>query len=358
MRSHIKSVFANLFRRNRVDQDLDDELRAYVDLATDEARGAGLSDDEARRAALVELGGVEQVRESIRDARAGAVIDQLRQDFVYAIRMLGRNRGLHRRRRPDPRARHRRQHRHLQRRRRRRVPAAAVPGAGSAGQDLGQAARGSRPTILLARFRRHPRSARCLRAGRGGRRRGVTLTRGRPRERSAARIVTGNWLSTLGVQPFLGRAFAAGRRCAGRAIASCFSRTPAGSGASTPTRASSAARSCPTTAVYTIIGVLPPNVLRYGADFLRPLVPPRVSADGRVARDLDVFARLQARRDDRAGAGRARQRSRGGSNASTPAIEHGARLRVAPLGRYYALDRRQGERRPAADARRGRRSCC
>ncbi len=48
----------------------------------------------ARRAALIELGGVEQIRESVRDVRAGALVDQLRQDLFYAIRALGRNRGF------------------------------------------------------------------------------------------------------------------------------------------------------------------------------------------------------------------------------------------------------------------------
>src|SRR5258706_467108 len=92
--TRLASVVRNLFLRKRVDQDLDDELRSFVEMAADENRNAGLADHEARRAALIELGGVEQVRESVRDIRAGALVDQLRQDFFYAIRMLGRNRGL------------------------------------------------------------------------------------------------------------------------------------------------------------------------------------------------------------------------------------------------------------------------
>lgn len=80
--------------RTRVEQDLDDELRSYIEMAAEERRGAGMPDHEARPATLIELGGVEQVRESVRDVRAGALIDQLRQDIFYAIRMLGRNRGL------------------------------------------------------------------------------------------------------------------------------------------------------------------------------------------------------------------------------------------------------------------------
>ena len=92
--SRLASLLRNLFLRHRVERDLDDELRAFVELAAEEKRGAGLTDQEARRAALVELGGVEQVRESVRDVRAGALVDQLRQDLGFAIRMLGRNRGF------------------------------------------------------------------------------------------------------------------------------------------------------------------------------------------------------------------------------------------------------------------------
>ena len=94
MRSRISRVLNNLFRRHRVEQDLDDELRCYIEMAAEERRGAGMPDDEARRATLIELGGVEQVRESVRDVRAGALVDQLRQDFSYALRVLGRNRGF------------------------------------------------------------------------------------------------------------------------------------------------------------------------------------------------------------------------------------------------------------------------
>jgi hypothetical protein len=65
--SRAAHLVKNLVLRDRVERDLDDELRAYVEMATDEKRGTGVSEDQARRAALVEVGGVEQVRESVRD---------------------------------------------------------------------------------------------------------------------------------------------------------------------------------------------------------------------------------------------------------------------------------------------------
>ena len=58
--SRLASLVRNLLFKTRVDQDLDDELRAYVEMTADEKRGAGMTDANARRSALVELGGFEQ----------------------------------------------------------------------------------------------------------------------------------------------------------------------------------------------------------------------------------------------------------------------------------------------------------
>ena len=53
-----------------------------------------MTDAEARRAALVELQGLEQVKEQVRDARHGAFLEQLRQDVSYAGRMFVKHRGF------------------------------------------------------------------------------------------------------------------------------------------------------------------------------------------------------------------------------------------------------------------------
>ncbi len=84
----------NLLRGRRVERELDDELRAYVSLLTDEKIAAGISPERARRQALIETGGVEQVKEEVRAVRAGALLEQLAQDVRYAGRGLRRSVGF------------------------------------------------------------------------------------------------------------------------------------------------------------------------------------------------------------------------------------------------------------------------
>lgn len=86
----LTSFWRNLFARPRVERELDEELRAYVDLLTAEKIAAGVPPDAARRAALVEAGGVEQVKEEVRDARRGAVVETALQDLRYGARLLRR----------------------------------------------------------------------------------------------------------------------------------------------------------------------------------------------------------------------------------------------------------------------------
>ncbi len=92
--SRIKSTLRNLFRKPQIESHLDQELRAYIDMVTDEKISAGISAFEARRIALAELGGMEQVKQAVREGRAGTGIELLWQDVRYALRQLSRNRGF------------------------------------------------------------------------------------------------------------------------------------------------------------------------------------------------------------------------------------------------------------------------
>jgi hypothetical protein len=92
--SRINSLLRNLFRKQQVERQLDDELRAYVDMITDERIAAGMPASEARRFALAEFGGIEQVKQTVRDNRAGASLELLWQDARYGLRQFWRNPGF------------------------------------------------------------------------------------------------------------------------------------------------------------------------------------------------------------------------------------------------------------------------
>ena len=121
---------------------------------------------------------------------------------------------------------------------------------------------------------------------------GVEVThRDGSREGVGSAILTTNWLPALGVRPFLGRTFQASEAEPGRDRVAMLSQ------AYWKRRFNGDPRIIGTTITidntpYTIIGVLPPNVLRYEADVLKPLVPAAYPRE-RTARSLDVLARLQ-----------------------------------------------------------------
>jgi hypothetical protein len=92
--ARFSSLLRNLLRRSQVDRDLDAELKACEDMIVGEKIAAGLTAAEARRAARVELGALDAVTANVRQARAGASVDRLRQDLSYAARRMRRNPGF------------------------------------------------------------------------------------------------------------------------------------------------------------------------------------------------------------------------------------------------------------------------
>jgi len=92
--SRVRSALRNLLRKRQVEAQLDEELRAYAEMMTDERIAAGVPASEARRSVLVEIGGVEQVKQAVRDRRAGVRIELLWQDLRYGVRQLRRNPGF------------------------------------------------------------------------------------------------------------------------------------------------------------------------------------------------------------------------------------------------------------------------
>jgi len=89
--SRLASLRRNLLARPRIERDLDDELRAYLDQLTDEKRRSGMGAADARREARIELGGLEQVKEEVRQVRTGQMLEEFLQDLRYGSRTLRKN---------------------------------------------------------------------------------------------------------------------------------------------------------------------------------------------------------------------------------------------------------------------------
>jgi predicted permease len=91
MLNRLRSAWRNLTRRSRVEQDLTDEIDAVFDLLVEEKLRSGLSPADARRAARLELGTPESIREQVSDVRAGAMVAGVAQDARHGWRLLVRN---------------------------------------------------------------------------------------------------------------------------------------------------------------------------------------------------------------------------------------------------------------------------
>ncbi len=94
MPKRTRSLFRNLFRKRAVEQSLADELRSSVEILTQEKTEQGFAPSAARRAAMIELGGVEQVKEATRQAWAGAWLTAFGRDLAYGLRQMRRNPGF------------------------------------------------------------------------------------------------------------------------------------------------------------------------------------------------------------------------------------------------------------------------
>jgi predicted permease len=330
--ARLSSLVRNILQRQRVERDLDDEVRSYLQMLIDEKQRAGLSYAEARRSALIELQGLEQVKECVRQGRAGATVEQFVQDLSYGARVLLKHRGFAAttlatlalgiggitavftivdtvvfRSLPY------------------KDPARLVKISTNAAHPADDV---SLPDFLDVRQQNHVFEEMAADDGTG-----FTVVHGGAREEVNGAIVTVGWLSTLGVRPVLGRGFLEEEAQPGRDRVMIlthaywrrrFQSNPHVLGETLTVDGQP----------FTVVGVLPQNVLRYQADFLKPLVPSEYPAE-RGHRDLDVFARLrpgitvaQARLDVDTIAARLQH--------EYPVTNRGRGLSVVPLDRYYA----------------------
>src|SRR5262245_45278695 len=81
-------------RRRNVEREMDRELQFHLEMETAENIRRGMSEEEARRAALLSFGGVERTKESYRDIARFRSIEDFRRDLRYGARMLLKNPGF------------------------------------------------------------------------------------------------------------------------------------------------------------------------------------------------------------------------------------------------------------------------
>src|SRR5271170_5603512 len=74
--------------RQRSESDFATELESHLDMHIDDSIRAGMTPEEARRQAVIRLGGLEQTRQAYREQITLPSIQSFRQDLLYALRQL------------------------------------------------------------------------------------------------------------------------------------------------------------------------------------------------------------------------------------------------------------------------------
>src|SRR5260221_5644720 len=88
-----RSFLRNLVFSHRVEVDLDQEVHSHLEMLTEENIRAGMPPEEAQRAARIELGGIEQVKEQVREERLGNWLHSVLSDCRHGLRQLAKSPG-------------------------------------------------------------------------------------------------------------------------------------------------------------------------------------------------------------------------------------------------------------------------
>ena len=86
----LASILRWMLQRSQAERDLNDEMETFVDMAAADKIRDGAAPEEARRLAVLQLGGIEQAKERVRTGRHGAWLDDVGRDIRYAVRTIGR----------------------------------------------------------------------------------------------------------------------------------------------------------------------------------------------------------------------------------------------------------------------------
>ena len=92
--SRVRSGMRVVARRSQLEREMDAELRFHIEAFAEDLVRRGVPREEAQRRARIEFGGIERVKEEGREARGLGWFDTLRQDFRYGLRTLYRSPGF------------------------------------------------------------------------------------------------------------------------------------------------------------------------------------------------------------------------------------------------------------------------
>jgi predicted permease len=92
--AYVAEAFNALFRRKKTEKELNEEVSFHLEMEIEKNVRAGMSREEARRVARVRFGGVEQVKEEVREERGVKPLEDLLIDLRYALRQVRRSPGF------------------------------------------------------------------------------------------------------------------------------------------------------------------------------------------------------------------------------------------------------------------------
>jgi putative ABC transport system permease protein len=89
----ILNRFLNLWRRDQLQLDIEEEIRSHLEMRTEDNRASGMSPENARRSARLRFGNPQTAREQTHAADAMLKFDELGRDLRYAVRQMRKNPG-------------------------------------------------------------------------------------------------------------------------------------------------------------------------------------------------------------------------------------------------------------------------